>query len=85
MKFILLLAVVLGVIWLMRSLRKPKLPPEAGPEKKPAAPQEAGRPEEMVSCEQCGVHLPRSEALPGRGGVFCSEAHRSVYENQRSG
>ncbi|MCR5883696.1 hypothetical protein LRS03_12840 [Rhizobacter sp. J219] len=81
MKYILLLAVVLGTFWLLRSLRKPKLPrePEAKP---PAAP---ASPEDMVSCAHCGVHLPRSESLPGRGGVFCSEAHRSVFENQRSG
>jgi uncharacterized protein len=34
----------------------------------------------MLSCAHCGLHLPRDEALPGRGGVFCSEAHRSAYE-----
>ena len=34
----------------------------------------------MLACAQCGVHLPRDEALPGRGGVFCGEAHRSDYE-----
>jgi uncharacterized protein len=82
MKYILLLAVVLGTIWLMRSLRKPRLPPQQPDAKPPAASQE---PEDMVRCAQCGVHLPRSESLPGRGGVFCSEAHRSVFENQRSG
>lgn len=78
MKFILLLAVVLGTIWLMRSLRKPKLPPrpDAAPPPTPIA-------EDMVSCAQCGVHLPRSESLPGRGGVFCSEAHRSQFEHAR--
>lgn len=77
MRFILLLVVVLGVIWLVRSLRKPKLPQQ------PGATPEPGQPEDMVTCVQCGVHLPRSEALPGRGGVFCSESHRRLYENQR--
>jgi len=28
------------------------------------------------------VHLPQDEALPGRGGVFCGEAHRAAYEQQ---
>lgn len=79
MKFILLLAVVLGTIWLMRSLRKPKLPPRPD-----AAPPPPAIPEDMVSCAQCGVHLPRSESFPGRGGVFCSEAHRSLFEHARS-
>lgn len=84
MKYLLLLAVVFGTIWLMRSLRKPTLPPRPGaaPPPTPASPP---TPEDMVSCAQCGVHLPRSESFPGRGGVFCSEAHRSQFENQRSG
>jgi uncharacterized protein len=81
MKYILLLAVVLGTLWLMRSLRKPKLPPQPGATPPPASPS---GPEDMVSCAQCGVHLPRSESLPGRGGVFCSEAHRGLFESQRS-
>jgi uncharacterized protein len=36
----------------------------------------------MLACAHCGVHLPRDEALPGRGGVFCGEAHRAAYEQQ---
>ncbi|MBL0730145.1 PP0621 family protein [Piscinibacter sp. HJYY11] len=79
MKYILLLAVVLGTLWLMRTLRKPKLPPQPGATPPPAP----ALPEDMVSCTQCGMHLPRSEALPGRGGVFCSEAHRGAFESQR--
>jgi len=78
MKFLVLIAVVVGVLWLMRSLRKPSLPPAPN---NPPAPQN----EEMVACVQCGVHLPRSEALPGRGGMFCGEAHRSAFESGRSG
>jgi uncharacterized protein len=76
MKFLVLIAVIAGVLWVMRSLRKPQLPPTP----KPPQPQN----EEMVACAQCGVHLPRSEALPGRGGVFCGEAHRSAFEAGRS-
>jgi uncharacterized protein len=34
----------------------------------------------MVACAQCGVHLPASDALPGRGGVFCGEDHRAAFE-----
>ncbi|HEY0822009.1 MAG TPA: PP0621 family protein [Rhizobacter sp.] len=83
MKYILLLAVVIGVIWLMRTLRRPERPSQEEP-KAPGNPT-APSTEAMVSCEQCGVHLPRSEALPGRGGVFCSEAHRRAFESQRSG
>jgi uncharacterized protein len=77
MKFLVLIAVIVAVLWVTRALRKPHVPPA------PRKPDEAGVPEEMVSCQQCGVHLPRSEALPGRGGVFCSEAHRSTFESGR--
>ena len=47
----------------------------------PAQPAQSGA-EPMVACRQCGVHLPQHEALPGRGGVFCGEAHRAEYEKQ---
>jgi uncharacterized protein len=73
MKFVVLLVVVVAVLWLARSARRQARPTDAGDAAPPA--QEA-----MVVCGQCGVHLPRSEALPGRGGLFCSEAHRSDFE-----
>lgn len=74
MKLLVLIAVVVAVLWLARSLRRP---PQVPPTPRSPAP---GTHEEMVTCAQCGVHLPRSEALPGRGGVFCGEAHRSAFE-----
>ncbi len=80
MKYLILIAVVVGVLWLMRSLRKPSA---SAPAQKPTSPPQQKQ-EEMVSCSQCGVHLPRSEALPGRGGVFCGEAHRIAFERDRS-
>lgn len=43
-----------------------------------APPGGAGRPpaaEDMVRCVQCGVHLPRSEAIMAGGKFYCSEAH----------
>ncbi|HEY4067471.1 MAG TPA: PP0621 family protein, partial [Burkholderiaceae bacterium] len=47
-------------------------------------PPSGAAPQAMLSCAQCGVHLPRDEALPGRGGVFCSAAHRAAYEQGHS-
>lgn len=77
MKFLVLIAVVLVLVWLARGQRKPVLPPRP---RQDAAPE--GEQEDMVSCAHCGVHLPRSEALLGRGGVFCGEAHRSAHEKR---
>ena len=36
--------------------------------------------EDMVRCVQCGVHLPRSEAIMAGGKFYCSEAHRLAYQ-----
>jgi len=73
MKYLLILLIVLVVVWLARSARR--IPPR--PAQRPPA-DDAKQP--MLACVQCGLHLPRDEALPGRGGVFCSEAHRAEYE-----
>ncbi|MEF9943618.1 MAG: PP0621 family protein [Burkholderiaceae bacterium] len=37
-----------------------------------------GSPEQMVRCSQCGVHLPRSEALASAGEFYCGEEHRQL-------
>jgi uncharacterized protein len=73
MKYLLILLIVLAVLWLSRSSRRL---PRADSRHPPQPPQQ----QPMLACTQCGVHLPRDEALPGRGGVFCSEAHRAEYE-----
>jgi uncharacterized protein len=74
MKLLILLAVIVAVLWLARGGRR-RVARRAPPP--PVA-------ESMVACSQCGVHLPRSEALPGRGGLFCSEAHRAAFEQAQS-
>jgi uncharacterized protein len=77
MKFVMLVLAVLVLVWLLRSsLRRMQQPPPASKGK--AA--DAGAPQPMLSCAHCGLHLPRDEALPGRGGVFCGAAHRAAYE-----
>lgn len=42
-------------------------------------------PMEMVRCAECDMHLPEFEALPGRGGHFCSVEHRSRFEARQRG
>ena len=74
MKFILVLIAVFVLLWLLRGGLRRGNPPPASKSSDPA------RPLPMLACAQCGIHLPMNEALPGRGGVFCGEAHRAAFE-----
>jgi uncharacterized protein len=80
MKLVLFLVLGLVIVWMLRaSVRRRDAAPGSKPQTQPG-PQA----EDMVACAQCGMHLPRSEALPGRGGLFCGEAHRLVFEREQS-
>jgi len=35
--------------------------------------------EDMVRCDHCGVHLPRSESLTTRGNFYCSADHQRQH------
>jgi uncharacterized protein len=74
MKFLLVLAVVLFGVWLFRSGRQDKVTRQ----KPPVNPSD---PQEMVSCQLCAVHVPKSDAVPGRNGLYCSAEHRQRAES----
>ena len=74
MKFLLLLGLLALLFFMLGAKRGRPREPEARRPPPPAAPQA------MLSCAECGMHLPADEALPGKGGVFCSAAHRASYE-----
>jgi uncharacterized protein len=72
MKYLLVLAVVMLILWLARAGRRSS-PRRGG---KPSAPGPAPA-EDMVRCAHCGVHLPRHDALVGAASaLYCSAAHR---------
>jgi uncharacterized protein len=79
MKILLFVIAVVVLLWLLRGATgrrgngggSAKSPP-------PTAPQP------VIACAYCGVHLPRDEALPGRGGVFCGDAHRTAFEKEQA-
>ena len=79
MKYLLLVVTIGVVLWLARGGRRSiaQRPESAKPNGLP--PQE-----DMVACAQCGVHIPRSEALVGREGVFCSAAHRAAFKRAQT-
>ncbi len=73
MKAALVVLAVLALWWLLRgSLRRRTQVPRRR--------AKSGAPQPILACAHCGLHLPRDEALPGRGGVFCSDAHRAAFE-----
>jgi len=74
MKIVLFLIAVVVLLWLLRGTTSRRSPGRAAP---PA-------PQPMIACAYCGVHLPRDEALPGRGGVFCGDAHRAAFEEAQA-
>lgn len=71
LKVVLLIGLVLAVWWLLRPRRGATSDRSQGQDM-------AAQP--MIACAQCGLHVPRHEALPGRGGAFCCEAHRTEFE-----
>jgi uncharacterized protein len=80
MKYLLLIVVLALVFWMLA--RKRARPPQSQQAQK-ASPKPPVL--NMVTCAQCGLHLPLDEALPGQGGVFCSAAHRASFEAEHGG
>lgn len=72
MKYLLILAVVLVVIWVWRSARDRRTMDHSHADKTASEPVKT----EIVECDVCHVHLPRSDAMIGNGGTYCSDAHR---------
>jgi len=71
-KYLIVIAVVLLVIWSVRGNRR-----SSGTSAGAARPGSTALTQDMVQCPVCSVHLPRSDALPGPGGqLYCCAEHR---------
>lgn len=70
-----LLLLVFGV-WLIYTILK-KYGRSVEQDEKEAPPAQIE--EDMVRCAQCGVHLPRSEAILSRGEFYCCDEHRRLH------
>ncbi|PZP35626.1 MAG: hypothetical protein DI603_02280 [Roseateles depolymerans] len=77
MKYLLLIALLLLYLFGLKRVRPKRQPPP------PAAQPVPEKPQQMVSCAECGLHMPADEALPGLGGMFCSSEHRAAFEERR--
>lgn len=75
LRILLLLVVVIGIVLWWKHQQRGRH--GAAP---PTPPPPAAEPEAMLRCAECGLHLPASQTLPGRGGAFCSVEHRTRFE-----
>ena len=78
MKYLIVLALLAYLYVAWRKQRRTRqgsgAPRSTEPQRRPETGTE---PQEMVSCDRCGLHLPRNESLTdGRGGTFCCAQHR---------
>lgn len=75
MKYLLVLAVVMVAFWVWRNNRLDN--------KDTPAPRQPSlrKPTVMVACLDCGMHLPRSEAVMGSRGAYCCAEHRERSES----
>lgn len=73
-KILLLVAVCAAVYFVVRGYARSIARTEAGRKS-----GESGE-EDMVRCQHCGVHLPRSESAQADDAFFCSEEHRRLHE-----
>jgi uncharacterized protein len=74
-KIILLVLGLALVYWILKSYRR-------GVERNAARPRARGS-EDMVRCERCGVHLPRSESITTQGRFFCTPEHQREHQPPR--
>jgi uncharacterized protein len=74
MKLLVLLLVILGFVWWIRQQRP------QGMNAKPNSQPTPDSPQSMLPCQQCGTHVPESDAVRGRLGPYCSSAHRQLAE-----
>jgi len=73
MKYFVLLVIIAGVIWWLRSKRNSS-------DKNQDASRQNPNPQTMVRCAHCDLHLPQTDAVEGSLGVYCSASHRSAKE-----
>ena len=66
-RFLVIVLLVVGAVYLLRRALRGKSP-QAG-----SAPP--AKPGELVSCAQCGMHLPLAEARAVGDRLYCSDEH----------
>lgn len=77
MKYLLLFAVIVVVLWLLRVGRpQNKSAKTTGNIAEPVRPKAVA----MATCPTCGVHFPETDGAQGRLALYCSDKHRNAAE-----
>ena len=72
---------VVAVVWIAFHLRRNNRIAEQRKANPPRAPENTlDKPQDMVRCPVCDLHLPRTDAVAGQRGAYCGEAHRNQAE-----
>jgi uncharacterized protein len=81
-KFLFWAVVIVGVLLVTRILAHQAAKQRAtkNPSKNGSTPS-IGKAEEMVRCKECGVYMPRSEAVKQGGEFWCSTEHAKTGSN----
>jgi len=73
-KAFLVLAAILLVVWLLRSRQ--------GSGASGSSSRTGGnKPQDMVRCHQCGMHIPANESIAGKQGSYCCTEHLRLSES----
>jgi uncharacterized protein len=80
LKYAVVILVILLGVWIWRRNRAEAVADLDEPSAKAPEDRAAIVPQIMLSCAVCGVHLPKSDALVGKKGSYCSAAHRQQRE-----
>lgn len=79
MKYLIWLILLLAGIWWIRQQRQGHSGDPVDQAAK-TTPKSHGGPQVMVPCAHCGVHIPEADAVQGKHGTYCTEAHRERQE-----
>lgn len=76
-KYLLLIAGVLVVYWIVRANLRRRRDRLATTE---AEKRDKTLTDDMVRCADCGVHLPRGDSLTVRGQFYCCAEHQHHHD-----
>lgn len=77
--------VIVGVLFITRLLAHQAAKRQnKGNEPKRSRPESLGKAEEMVRCANCGVYMPRSEAIKQSDQFWCSSEHAKAGAKSRT-